>query len=481
MRQMKILFATSEAAPFAKTGGLGDVAGALPAALAGSSYGVRVIMPLYGSIPDQWRAQMKFIKYIYVPLAWRNLYCGLFELKKDGVTFYFVDNEYYFKRAEIYGHYDDGERYAFFSRAVAALLTEFDGWAPDVVHCNDWQTALIPTYMRRLYDGVPAVDAIRTVFTIHNIAYQGRFGRETLENVFGLPHTVFDGGTLEYMGGLNLMKGAIELSDRVTTVSPSYAEELQYAYYAHGLEGVLAANRDKLTGILNGIDTALFDPATDGNLTQTFTADSLKGKAVCKAELQKLLGLTRNPDVPLVVSVGRLVSHKGMDLVAEALDELMDMDIQFALLGRGDWHFEQFFSTARHNYEGRLSASILYNASLSGSLYAGGDMFLMPSQSEPCGLSQMIAMRYGTVPVVRETGGLKDTVEPYNSETDEGLGFTFANYDKYDLLYAVRRAVDLYHNHKNRWAALMKRGMSSDFSWTESARMYKKLYKEICK
>ncbi|MCL2002982.1 MAG: glycogen synthase GlgA [Oscillospiraceae bacterium] len=478
---MKILYATSEAAPFAKVGGLGDVAGALPAALAGSSYGVRVIMPLYGSIPEEWRAKMKFIKYTYVPLAWRNLYCGLFELKKDGVTFYFVDNEFYFKRGEVYGHYDDGERYAFFSRAVAALLTELDGWVPDVVHCNDWQTALIPIYMRRLYDGVPAIEAIRTVFTIHNIEYQGRFNRDILENVFGLPHTLFDGGTLEYMGGLNLMKGAIELSDRVTTVSPSYAEELQYAYYAHGLEGLLAENRGKLTGILNGIDTSLFDPSTGKNLAQTFSSEDMKGKVKCKKELQKLLGLAQRPEVPLIVSVGRLYSHKGMDLVAAGLEELMDMDVQFALLGRGEWHFEQYFSTARHDYEGRLSASLLFNPSLADAMYAGGDIFLMPSQAEPCGLSQMIAMRYGTVPVVRETGGLKDTVEPYNPETGGGLGFTFANYDKYDLLHAVRRAVDLYHGDKNRWKDIMKRGMTRDFSWAESAKAYKQLYKDICR
>jgi starch synthase len=478
---MKILYATSEAAPFAKVGGLGDVAGALPAAMAGSSYGVRVIMPLYGSIADEWRAQMKFIKYIYVPLAWRNLYCGLFELKKDGVTYNFVDNEFYFKRAEIYGHYDDGERYAFFSRAVAALLTELDGWIPDVVHCNDWQTALIPIYMRRLYDGVPAIDAIRTVFTIHNIEYQGRFSPDILESVFGLPRSVFDGGTLEFMGGINLMKGAIEISDRVTTVSPTYALELQYSFYAHGLEGVIRSNIYKMTGILNGIDMDAYDPNTDKNLPATFSAENLKGKAKCKAELQKLLGLAQRPEVPLIVSVGRLVGHKGMDLVAGALDEMMDMDIQFALLGRGDWHYEHHFSITRHNYEGRLSASVLFNPSLAGSLYAGGDIFLMPSKAEPCGLSQMIAMRYGTVPVVRETGGLKDTVEPYNPETGEGLGFTFANYDRDDLLHAVRRAVDLYYSDKKSWNALMKRGMAGDFCWKDSAKAYKKLYKDICK
>jgi starch synthase len=476
---VKVLFVTPEAAPFAKVGGLGDVAGALPAALTGGAFSARVILPLYGSIDETWRSKMKFIKYIYVPLAWRNLYCGLFELKKDGVVYYFVDNEYYFKRADIYGHYDDGERYAFFSRAVVSLLTELDGWVPDVVHCNDWQTALVPVYMRKICDGVPAIDAMRTVFTIHNIEYQGRFSRDTLESVFGLPNALFDGGTLEFMGGLNLMKGAVEVSDHVTTVSPSYARELHYTFYAQGLEGVLTAYDDKLTGVLNGIDSKAFDPA--GGAHPAFTADDLSGKAECKAELQKLLGLAQRPEVPLIVLVGRLVGHKGMDLVAAALDELMDMDVQFALLGRGDWHYEQVFSAAKHNYEGRLSVSLLFNPSLAGAFYAGGDLLLMPSKAEPCGLSQMIAMHYGTVPVVRETGGLKDTVTPYNPDTGEGLGFTFANYDRDDLLHAVRRAVDLYLNDKKRWSEMMRRGMKADFSWTESAKTYKKIYKGICK
>ncbi len=478
---MKILYVTSEAAPFAKTGGLGDVAGALPAAMNGKTSEVRVILPLYGTIADQWRAQLKFVKYLYIPLAWRNLYCGLFEMTMNGVVWYFVDNEYYFKRGDIYGHYDDGERYAFFSRAVAALLTEFDGWVPEVIHCNDWETALVPIYMRRAYDGVPAVDAIRTVFTIHNVEYQGRFARDTLENVFGLSNSLFDGGTLEYMGGINLMKGAIELSDCVTTVSPTYAGELQHSFYAHGLEGVIKANNHKLFGILNGIDTKIYNPGSDKSITKRYTAESLKGKTACKAELQKVLGLAQNPDVPLIVSVGRLVSHKGIDLIAGALDEMMDMEIQFALLGRGDWHFEQALAASQHRYEGRVSVSLTYNAALSNAFYAGGDMFLMPSQAEPCGLCQMIAMRYGTVPVVRETGGLRDTVEPYNPDTGEGLGFTFANYDKNDMLYAVRRAVDLYYGNKERWDAIQKRGMARDFGWTESAGAYKKLYKELFK
>lgn len=476
---MKVLFVTSEASPFAKTGGLADVAGALPEALSKQKVDVRAIMPLYASIPESYRAKMKFVKYLYVPLAWRNLYCGLFELEHEGVTWYFVDNEYYFKRGEIYGHFDDGERYAYFSRAVAALLTELEGWMPDVLHCNDWQTALVPIYIRKLYDRVPEYDHVRTVFTIHNIEYQGRFSRETLDYVFGLPEELFNCGTLEYKGGLNLMKAAVELSDAVTTVSPAYADELQYAYYAHGMEGVISSERHKLTGIINGLDTVTFDPETDSNLPANYSASDLTGKAVCKAELQKLLGLRQNPDVPLITMVSRLVSHKGLDLVSAALDELMDMDVQIALIGRGDWHFEQVFSNAAHAYEGRLSASILYNASLAMNMYAGGDLFLMPSQAEPCGLSQMIAMRYGTVPVVRETGGLRDTVKPYNPVNGEGLGFTFAYYDKQDMLGAVTRGIELYHNDKKHWNELQKRGMTTDFSWKDSAAKYVGIYNKI--
>jgi starch synthase len=474
---MKVLFVTSEAAPFAKVGGLGDVASALPEALNGGSFSARVILPLYGSIDESWRAEMKFVKYIYVPLAWRSLYCGLFELKKDGITYYFVDNEYYFKRTDIYGHFDDGERYAFFSRAVVSLLTEFDGWVPDVVHCHDWQAALVPIYMRSLGGRDAALDSMRTVFTIHNIEYQGLFSHETAITVFGLPHFLYDNGTVEFNNQVSLMKGAIELSDILTTVSPSYAGELQDSFYAHGLEGLLSAHRGKLTGILNGINPKLYDPAAGS--TTPYSATDLKGKAVCKAQLQKLLGLAQRPDVPLIILVGRLVCHKGMDLVAAALDGIMDMDVQFALLGRGDWHYEQIFSAAKHNYEGRLSVSLLFNPALAESFYAGGDILLMPSQAEPCGHSQMISMRYGTVPVVRETGGLKDTVIPYSSESDDGLGFTFADYDSQDLLSAVRRAADLYVGDKKSWTAMMKRGMKKDFSWTESAKAYKKIYKDV--
>ncbi|MDR1691979.1 MAG: glycogen synthase GlgA [Oscillospiraceae bacterium] len=475
---MKILFVTSEAAPFAKTGGLGDVAGALPAAITGGTDEVRVILPLYASVSDEWRLKMRFVKHTYVPLAWRNLYCGLFELTENGVTTYFIDNEYYFKRGDIYGHYDDGERYAYFSRAVTALLTDLEGWVPNVVHCNDWETALVPIYMRTLYRGDPVIDGMKTVFTIHNIEYQGRFARDTLENLFGLPADIFNKGTLEFRSGVNLMKGAIEMSDRVTTVSPTYAGELTDPFYANGLEGVIKANSGKLSGILNGIDTVLHNPETDESLTRRYTFATIEDKAACKAELQKILGLAINPGVPLIVSVGRLAGHKGIDLIADALDEMLDMEVQFALLGRGDWHFEQVLSAAQHRYEGRVSVSLTYNPALSNAFYAGGDMFLMPSRAEPCGLSQMIAMRYGTVPIVRETGGLRDTVEPFNPETGGGMGFTFRNYDKGDMLYAIRRAVDLYHKDKTRWSAVQERDMGRDFGWADSAEAYRKLYNE---
>jgi len=476
---MKVLLVTSEAAPFAKTGGLGDVAAALPSALRKRRVSVRVMMPLYGVIADQWREQMKFLRYIYVTLGWRQLYCGLFELEKDGVTYYFLDNEYYFKRNDIYGHFDDMERFAFFSRAVSELIPALDGWTPQVVHCNDWQTALVPVYMRKIYGGDPRYDGIRVLFTIHNVEYQGRGGADLLENVFGLPMELFFHGTMEYMGGINLMKGAIELSDWVTTVSPTYARELRHAFCAHGMEGVLSAARGKFSGILNGIDAELFDPATGASLVKNYTAADQSGKAVCKAELQKLLGLEQNPDVMLVVIVSRLVSHKGMDLVAAALDELMSLDVQAALIGRGDWHFEQFFSDAARRYPHRFSASIVYSPSLAQSLYGGGDLLLMPSQSEPCGLTQMIAMRYGTVPAVRETGGLKDTVTPFNPDTGQGMGFTFANYNGGDMVDAVRRALDVYQNRRGDWNRMIRENMARDFSWKDSASAYERLYKQL--
>jgi starch synthase len=480
---MKVLFAASEVSPFAKTGGLGDVVGALPRALQQRrGVSVRVICPLYSAVTEQaaYRDKLKFVKYIYVPLAWRNLYCGLFEYKQDGITYYFLDNEYYFKRSDLYGHFDDGERFAFFSRAVASILPELD-WKPDVIHCHDWQTALIPIYMRTFYRGQAFYDSIRTVFTIHNIEYQGRYARSALEDVFGLSASLFNGGTLEYNGGVNLMKGAVELSDAVTTVSPNYAKELSYAFFAHGMEGVLAHHSHKLSGILNGIDQDVFNPQTDPELFASYGPDDLKGKKKNKAELQKLLHLQPNPDAPIVGMVSRLVSHKGLDLVAASLDAMMDMEnVQFVILGRGDWHFEHVFGNAQHNYEGRLSANIMFNNSLAMKIYAGSDIFLMPSQTEPCGLSQMIAMRYGSVPLVREIGGLKDTVFPYNREDGSGNGFTFENYNAHDMQHVLREAIELYKD-RAVWKTLMRRGMTTDFSWADSQKKYLALYTRLVK
>ena len=474
---MKILFVCSEAFPFSKTGGLGDVAGALPIALAAKRAGVRVMLPLYDCVPEEYRSQMRFLGAHYIPLGWRNVYCGLFELKMDGVIWYFLDNEYYFKRGDIYGHFDDAERYAFFSRAAAELALSLPDWRPDVIHCNDWQTALVPVYLRTLLSD-RAWD-VRCVFTIHNIEYQGHYGSELLGDVFGLPDSLFTDGTMEYKGDLNLMKAAVELSDAVTTVSPTYMEELRYSFYGHGLEGVIAHVGHKAHGILNGIDTGLYDPATDLNLFDNFSADTFEKKASNKTKLQKLLGLSPRKGIPLIGMVTRLAAHKGLDLVAATLDRLMELDVQVVVIGRGEWNFEQMFRNAEEVYKGRFSAQIMYNPSLAMKLYAGADMLLMPSQAEPCGLSQMIAMRYGTVPVTRETGGLKDTVMPYIAETGEGRGFTFANYNADDMLYVVRQAVDLYRGDAAAWRALAEADMRLDFSWTQSAGQYLSVYREI--
>ncbi|MCL2747158.1 MAG: glycogen synthase GlgA [Oscillospiraceae bacterium] len=475
---MKVLYATSECAPFAKTGGLADVLAALPKTLAARrGVSIRLVMPLYGSINPSWRAKMKFVKYIYISLAWRNLYCGLFEMKKDGVVYYFIDNEYYFKRSEIYGHYDDGERFAFFCKAVTDLLPQLD-WTPDVVHVNDWQTSLIPIYIRRARAGDPLYDSIKTVLTIHNIEYQGRFGAELADELFALPASLVDDGTLRYGTGISLLKGAIECADWVTTVSPSYADELQFPFYAHGLEQVIKNNSDKLTGILNGIDTKLYDPQTDPNLAHCYSPETVVDKVYNKLDLQQILGLNQDESIPIVAMVSRLVEHKGLDLVAASLDSIMEMPIQFVVLGRGDWHFEQLFANAQNNFSGRLSANIMINFGLAMKIFGGADIFLMPSQAEPCGLSQMMALRYGVVPVVRETGGLRDTVAAYNTETGEGAGFTFANYNASDMVQTLQQAISTY-NDRETWLTIQKRIMSLSFDWTEPAAKYMALYRQL--
>ena len=472
---MNILFASSEVAPFIKTGGLADVAGSLPKALAAQGHDVRVILPLYEGIGQDWRNQMEYLCNFHVHLAWRTPYCGIFQLKRDGVTYYFVDNEYYFKRAQIYGHYDDGERFAFFSRAIIETPGHV-GFQPDIIHCNDWQTALVPIYLLEERHVVPELKGAKSVYTIHNIEYQGRYGSQVLRDLLGLAPGYLNEHMLEYHGDVNLMKGAIYAADYVTTVSPTYAQELQYAFYAHGLEGVVADNRNKIRGILNGIDTELYTPANGNGLAAPFNADDLSGKRACKAALQQACGLNQDPDVPIIACISRLVKHKGFDLVTASIHDIMKMNVQMVVLGTGDWNYEEAFRHAAAQYPGRFTAHMMYSASLSTAIYGGADLFLMPSEAEPCGLSQMIAMRYGTIPVVRETGGLKDTVYPYNKFTGQGRGFTFANISAHDMMWVLHEAVDLYHNNPKAWRGLMHAGMTADFSWNKSAGEYLEIY-----
>ncbi len=476
---MKILFASSEVVPFIKTGGLADVAGSLPQALAKEGHEVKVILPLYEGVDQEWREQMTFVKCFNVTLAWRQVYCGIFELEREDVTYWFVDNEYYFKRWQIYGHFDDCERFAYFSRAIIEAPGQL-GWAPDIIHCNDWQTALVPVYLLEEKYRIPQLASTKTVFTIHNIEYQGRYGDQVLQDVIGLDRSYFNEGMLAYHRDVNLMKGGIMASSFVTTVSPTYAQELRTPFYAHGLDGVINQQSFKLEGILNGIDTDLYDPAQREDLAATFTVKSLaKGKAACKKALQQTTGLKENPDVPVIACVSRLVGHKGFSLVTDALHDIMGLDVQMVVLGTGDWQYEEAFRRAQGQYPGRFSAQLTYSASLSNMVYAGADLFLMPSVSEPCGLSQMIAMRFGTVPVVRETGGLKDTVTPYNKFEGTGRGFTFSNISAGDMTWVLREAVELYHSNKKAWRGLQKEGMTADFSWSSSAKQYLDIYQRV--
>lgn len=475
---MQLFFAASEVAPFIKTGGLADVAGSLPNALAKLGHDVRVILPLYSAIPAKWRRQMTFLKRFHFPLSWRNAYCGLFSLEYQGLTYYFIDNEYYFKREGLYGQFDDGERFAYFSRAVVEVPVQL-GWSPDVIHCNDWQTGLVPVYLLEARHREPILKRTKSVFTIHNIEYQGRFDRNILGDVLGLDESYFREDMLSYYGDVNLVKGAIYAADYITTVSPTYAKELQYAFYAHGLEGVIADNYHKFTGILNGIDMVHNDPANDPFLPAPYSAADLSGKAACKAALQEKLGLDVNPDVPIIACISRLVAHKGYGLVTAAFPKIMEHHVQFVVLGTGDWGIESFFRMAALEYPGRVSANLMYSAELASQLYAGADLLLMPSIAEPCGLSQMIAMRYGTVPIVRLTGGLKDSVPAYNPTTGTGLGFTFGSITPGDLLGAIDRGLEVYENDRPNWIGLMERGMTTDFSWDQSATAYEKVYNQV--
>lgn len=473
---MNILFSVSEAAPFVKTGGLADVAGSLPQKLADLGHDVKVILPLYESVAQKYREKMVLLAQWDCRVAWRSLYCGLLELRQGNLSYLFVDNEYYFKRAEVYGHYDDCERFTFFSRAVIETPAQLD-WHPDVIHCNDWQTALVPIYLLEERERVWQLHGTKSVFTIHNIEYQGRYGDQIVEDLLGLNRGYMNEHMLAYHGDVNLMKGAIYAADAITTVSPSYAEELRYPFYAHGLEGVIADNWEKLTGILNGLDTGLYDPARDSGLAARFTAEDLSGKAACKAALQQAVGLRQAPEAPIIACVSRLVKHKGFELVLAALPSIMETDAQMVVLGTGEWNFEEAFHHAEAQYPGRFSARIQYSAALSTAIYGGADIFLMPSISEPCGLSQMIAMRYGTVPVVRETGGLRDTVVPRGLPGE--TGFTFADINPHDMVWVLREAVALFRGSPGEWRTLQKNGMTRDFSWAEPALEYEQVYNRI--
>ena len=473
---MKVLYAASEALPFIASGGLADVAGSLPQALRKRVVGARVVMPLYDTIRQELKDTMTFITHISVPVAWRRQYCGIFEARHNGVIYYLLDNQYYFKRDRIYGHYDDAERFAFFARAVLEIIPHI-GFKPDIIHCNDWQTAMTPVYYSTMYANQPGWENIKTVFTIHNIQYQGVYGMELIGDVLGLqPGTEH---IVEYNGCVNLMKGAIETANVVTTVSPSYANEILDPWFSHGLDNILEQRRFKLSGILNGIDVENYNPETDKDIFANYSAEDFSAKAINKAELQKMFNLPENPRTPVVGLVTRLVSHKGLDLIKAILDELLaTTDIQFVVLGSGDWQYEEFFKEMAGRYPNQLGLRIGFVPDLARKIYAGSDIFLMPSKSEPCGLSQMVALRYGSIPIVRETGGLKDTIT--DSGDNEGNGFTFARYNAHDMLHSIRRAVEGYQNEEG-WNVLVKRAMECNNSWNRSANEYIRLYKAVLK
>ena len=477
-KKMQIVFASAECAPFVKTGGLGDVAGSLPAALVRAGAEVIVMVPKYATIKDEYKAQMEHFSDFYVSLGWRNEYCGLEKLEHDGVTYMFIDNERYFARDYPYGFFDDGERFAFFSKAITESLQHLPaGFECDILHCNDWQTALAPVFLREFYQGLPLYDRVKTVFSIHNVAFQGQFSDTVMEDILGVAHIPAAASQLRCDAcSINYMLGALRYADAITTVSPTYANEIQTPEFGEGLDGVLRERSYALQGILNGIDVAGFDPATDTRIAANYTVEDRSGKAVCKAKLQEELGLEVRDDRPLMVMVTRLTRQKGMDLVMYALDRILAGGVQVAVLGTGDRDYEDGLRYFQDKYPGTMAARIEFDPALSQRMYAAADMFLMPSKFEPCGLSQIIAMRYGTLPIVRETGGLKDTVQPYNEFTGEGTGFSFSNFNGDEMGDAVFRAARLFWDNREAWNQLVTQAMSQDFSWTRSADKYLDLY-----
>lgn len=467
---MKILYASSEATPFIASGGLADVAGSLPKAIRAQHHTCRVVLPLYGDIKPEMRSKMKFLCDFTVELAWRRQYCGVFEAKADGVVYYFIDNEYYFRRNGLYGFFDDGERFAFFSKAVIDMIRHID-FHPDILHCNDWQTALAPVYLNCYYRSDELYRNIKTVFTIHNIQYQGQYAPELVTDVLGLPC-----GYVEYGDSCNYMKGAIVQADAVTTVSPTYAKEILNEWFAHGMDKLLVEHQHKLHGILNGIDTAVYDPKTDPNLYKNYSVETMQDKAVNKQRLQKDLGLEQNNDSMLIGIITRLVSHKGVDLIKFIFHRIVDEGMTVAILGSGDFMYESFFEEMAAAYPGRVAVRIGFIPDLARKIYAGADTLLMPSKSEPCGLAQMVALRYGTIPIVRKTGGLNDSIIDLGDEG--GNGYTFQSYNAHDMFSALKRAQGLYYN-KPEWEKAVKHAMECDFSWSKSAKEYLSVYEQI--
>lgn len=474
---MKVLFVVSECVPFAKSGGLADVAGALPKQLRKLGTDVGVIMPKYETIPTEFKKAMKKIAEMVVRVGWRRQYCGIEMLEHEGIVYYFIDNEYYFKRHQLYGHYDDGERFSYFCRAVLDALPIIP-FRPDIIHCHDWHTGMIPFLLREEYRQDPFYALIRTVFTIHNLQFQGIFPREILGDLLNLSDRYFTIEHLEFYGNVSFMKGALVSADVITTVSPTYREEIQTEYYGERLDGLLRARQRDFIGILNGIDEEIYNPQTDPFIARKYDIQTISKKRFNKRALQQYFGLPMQEDIPIIAMVTRLTAQKGLDLVKCVFHEIMAEDVQFILLGTGDWHFEQFFSQMAAVYPDKVKAYIGFNEPLAHQIYAGADLFLMPSLFEPCGLSQLIALRYGTIPIVRETGGLNDTVQSYNEVTGEGNGFSFTNFNAHDMLYTIRRALSFY-NDKPIWEKLMKEAMSRDYSWAQSAAKYNEVYADL--
>ncbi len=477
MSSLKVLFAASEAVPFAKTGGLADVAGTLPRELVKLGLDVRLVIPKYKAIPQSFVDKMEYIGYVYVDLSWRHQYCAVLKLEHEGVTTYFLDNEYYFNRDSLYGHFDEAEQFAFFSKALLKVLPLI-GFKPDIIHCNDWQTGVVSVFLKAHFLQDEFYNNIKTLYTIHNLKYQGVFPKEILGDILGLGWDYFNADGLEFHDCVNYMKAGIAYSDVITTVSRTYAEEIKSDFYGENLNGMMNKRSDRIHGIVNGIDYQENDPLNDKRIFKNFSVDNLEGKLENKTMLQQGLGLPQKTDTPMISIVSRLVDQKGFDLIDCVLEELLMMDLQLIVLGTGDERYEEMFKNAASRYPDKVSANIKYDGLLAQRIYAGSDMLLMPSLYEPCGLSQLFSLRYGTVPIVRETGGLNDTIEPYNEYTREGTGFTFTNYNAHEMLDAVRRSIDTYKK-KDVWKSIIRNGMKQDFSWKKSAQEYMKLYERL--